>query len=399
MKDEMKKYLVPSYYKNFSCKCGKCRNSCCKGWNISISMNEYYSLSTLDCSKEIRNKLDRALKVLNKPTKEKYAILASNYFGDCFLHDEDGYCALQKECGEKSLPQICRMYPRSTCNSFLNQACVSNSCERVIEILMENTDKLEFLNLNTSLYDNKENISIDDESYGLQIQQICIEVISDRNYPLMVRLIRLEELIIDLEKNGFDVMKNNYQNNLYSQSKKDIVDYDKGAKLHLDVLKIIGEKSPSLSEYLLDIENYYHINLKTDDINDFDGKGKLYLDALHTFKEKNPNWDIFVEKVLINHMFYISFPFEDESLNGIKNKKVNYYKQFVALFEAYCFFKFVVSSYMKVKNEETNYKDILVDITGEVFRLIEHSSFDNNVSIILFNEKYFDKESLDKLLD
>ena len=34
----MNYFLMPDYYKDFSCKKGDCRFSCCKGWKVTFSL-------------------------------------------------------------------------------------------------------------------------------------------------------------------------------------------------------------------------------------------------------------------------------------------------------------------------------------------------------------------------
>ena len=40
----MEKYLIPNYFKKFKCKCGDCRNTCCVGWTVTMSVNEYFKI-------------------------------------------------------------------------------------------------------------------------------------------------------------------------------------------------------------------------------------------------------------------------------------------------------------------------------------------------------------------
>lgn len=104
-------FLVPNYYKNFQCKGSSCRYTCCKGWNITISLNEYLHLMSLQCSKKIRQKLDRSFVVLPNPNKDRYAIVKLTDDLNCPLQLNNGYCQLHLECGHKVLPSLCQAYP------------------------------------------------------------------------------------------------------------------------------------------------------------------------------------------------------------------------------------------------------------------------------------------------
>ena len=106
-------YLMPDYYPDFHCKTGMCRAACCVGWNVSLSMQDYFRLLGVECRKHVREKLDCALHVKRYPTEDSYAELVHRYDGNCPLRMESGLCAIHAEAGEQALPAICRLYPRA----------------------------------------------------------------------------------------------------------------------------------------------------------------------------------------------------------------------------------------------------------------------------------------------
>ena len=65
------KFLVPDYYKKFVCKGPTCRHSCCEGYRINITMDEYYRLKGLECSEHLRSKLDAALVLYGYPLERR----------------------------------------------------------------------------------------------------------------------------------------------------------------------------------------------------------------------------------------------------------------------------------------------------------------------------------------
>ena len=109
-------YLVPDYFPAFSCKMGACRRPCCEGWPISVSMKDYFRLLSVDCSPELRRKLDCGLHLAPRPTEDAYAQILPRYDGVCPLHLPDGRCSLHAECGPESLAAVCRLYPRGVRN-------------------------------------------------------------------------------------------------------------------------------------------------------------------------------------------------------------------------------------------------------------------------------------------
>ena len=90
-------YLMPDYYPDFHCKTGMCRAACCVGWNVSLSMQDYFRLLGVECRKHVREKLDCALHVKRYPTEDSYAELVHRYDGNCPLRMENGLCAIHAE--------------------------------------------------------------------------------------------------------------------------------------------------------------------------------------------------------------------------------------------------------------------------------------------------------------
>ena len=54
------KWYMPQYYQEFCCKMGACRNTCCGFWRIPVSREEYYKLTTMDCSEQLNEKVQNA---------------------------------------------------------------------------------------------------------------------------------------------------------------------------------------------------------------------------------------------------------------------------------------------------------------------------------------------------
>lgn len=138
-------FYAPDYMKAFRCKTGKCRNSCCDGWPVSLGMGEYYSLLGLECEPELRALLDRATYMPDRPTEEEYARLRHGYDGNCVLRCPDGLCRLHRDLGESVLPDVCRLYPRGIRRTEdLPECSCSNSCEAVPELFWDRKEPLNF---------------------------------------------------------------------------------------------------------------------------------------------------------------------------------------------------------------------------------------------------------------
>ncbi|MBQ4253662.1 MAG: flagellin lysine-N-methylase, partial [Erysipelotrichaceae bacterium] len=132
-----RKWMMPSYYPAFRCKADQCRHTCCHGWKIPIGREEYYRLLTAQKSDRISELIARAFIAPASPTDQKYREISFNYLGDCPLM-ENGLCLIHKELGPDALPAVCDLYPRSLKTiDDVNVACCSCSCEKVVEMLME----------------------------------------------------------------------------------------------------------------------------------------------------------------------------------------------------------------------------------------------------------------------
>ena len=92
--------LSPDYFSRFRCKCGDCRAVCCHGWRITLSRAEYFRLLGIECSPELRRRIDTAFYISENPTEEEYAYISPSADGNCHMLDEDGWCMLHRECGD-----------------------------------------------------------------------------------------------------------------------------------------------------------------------------------------------------------------------------------------------------------------------------------------------------------
>ena len=130
-------WLVPAYYRNFSCKIDQCRHTCCSRWRIPVSKDEYLKLVTSECSDDLDRRIRNAFIMPEIADDEVYRYIGFNWLGYCPIMEE-GFCKIHKEKGEDYLPEVCKLYPRSL--KKINDtyvACCSDSCEKIIELLYE----------------------------------------------------------------------------------------------------------------------------------------------------------------------------------------------------------------------------------------------------------------------
>ncbi|MBR1740678.1 MAG: flagellin lysine-N-methylase, partial [Lachnospiraceae bacterium] len=98
-------YLL-NLYASFSCLAGECPFTCCSGWEIEISKQDYERFGGLEpvwLRKEI-------FKNIREKGEKHYFKNLKN--GDCAMLLEDGLCRIEKHTSEKTLCNTCRKFPR-----------------------------------------------------------------------------------------------------------------------------------------------------------------------------------------------------------------------------------------------------------------------------------------------
>ena len=328
---------VPSYYKDFICKCGACRHTCCDGWGITVSEAEYFRLLGEDCPDDLRHRLDNALTVLDFPTEERYGYLRPNYLGNCKLLREDGLCALHAGCGEDALPLICRLYPRAVKRyGDRHEIVISNSCERVLEMLMDSSDTLTFSDVAVDLpFDGLPVYDADPAKDALRYR--AIGIMSDRSMPIPARLSKIGRDIC-----GEAAVPADDKITAIHEMRRCVEQLE----AHSDSVRTAADKAFS---YLGD----------TSDEEAYD----LFVSAEQKLYAVLPDIEAYAERIIVNHMAYESFPYASgcTSLSGA----------FAALVSSVALLKFlsVCGAAVSACREE------LIDLLAGVYRFVEHTDY------------------------
>ena len=126
--------VYPDYYKEFRCIAGKCKNSCCIGWEIDIDEE---SLARFERVKgDFGERLRKNISYEGTP----HFILGENE--RCPFLNGDNLCDMILELGEDSLCGICREHPR-----FYNElpgrieAGIGLCCEEAARIILGREEK------------------------------------------------------------------------------------------------------------------------------------------------------------------------------------------------------------------------------------------------------------------
>lgn len=347
------KFIVADYYENFKCKCGDCRNCCCEGWGVTLSYAEYTRLLGLVCHKSLRAKLDRSFYILPDATAERYAALNRTYTGSCPLRDDDGKCFLQKSKGEGILPEICKIYPRNVMERGVREGACANSCEETLSLMFATNSPL--------VFSEKEiNVDADDSNYTVtssefaKIQSDAIKILQNRRLTLSNRLYELCLFASKLKNTNIDEADCEAETSFPVNTGATI----DTLRAVADIVGFLCTYSPSFSKngtQALDAIGFSHDGNINEIYNAYRAnENKLY--------ETLPNMDIYLEDVIVNHLFFTRFPSCDVGQTA--------YDKCISAAGIAAVLKFTVSSLAdKIKSVED-----FIDVTALSFRCFEHSA-------------------------
>ena len=356
-------FILPEYYLIFACKCGACRNTCCGGWGISLTMNEYFRLLGLECSAELRSKLDTAFHLADERSPEHYALVTPRFDGHCKIQAEDGRCMLHRECGEEVLSAVCRYYPRAPRTYPIAECCTSASCEETLELLFADDEPIKFVNAELTFDLERQPEPeiggegyIDPEKYN-EIRKTAFGILGDRALPFGQRLKQLGHELYRLDR-----LK-------YSDA-----DASTPSPLTLTdrLCDLLGRTSETIAELKSNCAQFeYNHN---------------YL------PEQYPKLDIYLEKLFCNHIFYKRFPYSFENVTDHHLRD-----EFTSLAAAYALWKYLCGAYLHCRANPT--LSDLIDVTALIFRVIEHSRFDECAVRFLHGSGADTPASLSGLID
>lgn len=371
-------YLIPDYYPHFACKMGSCRTACCEGWPITVSMQDYFHLLGVDCSPELRRRLDCSMHLLEHPSQEAYAQINPRYDGNCPMRLEDGRCAIHAELGDSSLSAVCRLYPRGPRAEGDYECSCANSCEAVIELLFSRTAPLTFQTMPLEFdlpQPTGRTVFFETVGREQEIRLHFIRQIQDRSLPMPQRIMKLglvlksfEEALNERAAEKIDL--------LLQETPVEIPELDteikqkyleSGLRTAKQMLEILDGRSDSIRAYGEASLTYFGC-----------GKDALdrYFAARNGFEENFPNWQIWFEHMLANHMFFVRFPFQD--------RPESMYDEFIAICAVYTLLRFLSLGWMADKSDPA----ALVDVCAAAFRLIDHTDFDRYAAHLLKRLNY-----------
>ena len=137
--------------------------------------------------------------------------------------------------------------------------------------------------------------------------------------------------------------------------KPDQDQFNAGIEIVSAMMKQIDEKSVSVKEYGEAALQWF-----TEQGNSIEG----YQSAITNFEAVVPNWPIVFEHLMVNHMFFEQFPFQDRPV-PVKD-------EFLAVCAVYALLRFLSVGWTAVHPAVPDF----VDACAALFRLISHTAFD-----------------------
>lgn len=377
-------YLVPDYFPAFACKMGRCRRACCEGWPISFSMTDYFKLVGVECSPELRVKLDCALRLSDHPSPEAYAQISPRFDNQCPMRLDDGRCAIHAELGEDALAAVCRLYPRGIRANGVYECSCANSCEAVLELLLKKTEPITFEKTALPFTAPGSPDGQGESDAAVKEQRIrlwCISRIQDRRYSLPQRIAWLGDSLLAMEQ-ALKAKDTRRMEALLSGQEavpvpESIEPGQEPLALGLEVanhmLRILDERSDSIRAYG-EAELAY--------LGDGDGECQRYMDSCGRFRELMPQWEIWFEHMLVNHMFFTQFPF--------LHHPVAMEDEFLGLSAVYALLRFLCVG----RTAEACGTEEIVDVAAGAFRLMDHTDFERMAAHILKKLGYHDRQHI-----
>ena len=176
------KFIVPNYYKIFSCIASACRHSCCVGWEIDIDADTYRCYGTI--GGELGERLRKNTAV---DEGQPHFILDENE--RCPFLNKNGLCDIIIQCGEESLCDICTDHPRFR-NFFADrtETGLGLCCEAAAELIINCDEPFELETLDDDGFDDEPD---EEEKEIIELRNLALETASSNKYSFEEKTDRL----------------------------------------------------------------------------------------------------------------------------------------------------------------------------------------------------------------
>ena len=333
-------FFVPEYYPRFTCKCGSCRSSCCRGWPVIITGEEYTRLQEAECSQQFRKRLDEAFNLDGDPRRGGTAHVVHDRSGACPLLGKDGLCTLQLELGEGILPDVCRLYPRNTREVCGEAECAcAASCEEVTELLLNSAGPIGFCSVDL---EETPRFPIDMKESFFRECRLALEVFR-QGAGLEDRFRKLNDALFHLPA-GEDGALN-------------------GVRMLWEMTAWFAKNSPVIGACCGKALEACGLAGKKPEEGELPYLAARYAEARKIGRKILPHWEMNLTNLMLNSMFYNSFP----HVGGTNGEE----DPFLSLCVTAAFVDFILMSSMGPDSS----REEAADVISTLFRLIEHSDF------------------------
>lgn len=387
----MKKALVfkPEYYDNFSCKSSSCRQTCCAGWAITLSKEEYRKIQNSIRDEEM---FDTRTYFEKMPPSQRnsnsYMKIILDQDKNCLFLNQQKLCSLQCHFGEGILPNTCSWFPRKLFENYgLICATISPACEKVLEMLP--TDRSLTFSVREDYIGNTFPKSIPIQqvypkdiypyaTYFQDIYSMCILILQAQETSLEDRMILLGiglEKIIQVGVSGqWDAIPVCVENYLSCLSElEDISTLLPSFSPNLSAVFnnfLMADNEPegitsSYQKVMEHVKNVLHISYETDNTT-----LKVSAASFADYEKRKENFvrvmvdrPYFMENLLLSIFTYRNLPFSEDLMGGI-------WENYIYLCWIYSSLKFVLT----VCSKDISSHDELIALCTPLLRRWAHSS-------------------------
>ncbi|MBC8061681.1 MAG: flagellin lysine-N-methylase, partial [Clostridiaceae bacterium] len=147
------KMRYPTYLKEFKCIGGKCKDSCCVGWDVDIdkiTFKQYYKIEDKQMRRMVQRNIYKNDDYVSPDIDYGKVRLKSGL--RCPFLDEENYCIIYSKIGEGYLSNGCTSFPRIT---NIVDGCYEMSldvaCLEAAKILLLKEEGIEFMESEVTL--------------------------------------------------------------------------------------------------------------------------------------------------------------------------------------------------------------------------------------------------------
>lgn len=380
------KYLLPNYFKNFSCIGRDCEETCCKNWRITIDKSTYKRYQKLTSNEFNLFSDDKILLLNNGEDRDQYAYFKLREKDDaCPFLDNDLLCSIYKNLGRINLCRTCRIYPREVVwVDGSKELSLTLSCPEAARLILLPEKPIEFKSLNEikgfirndlSIYNRSINVKYEtnERKYFWEIRTRAISIFQNRKFDIKQRLMllgmmydKIENLVNNQNYDEIPTALDSFANSISFMEEKDLVfniEKNRNAQStffsYLAAILSVSNSKGSVNEELLKIFSEF-VN-KSNDENELAFQEKRLDDIFSKVDYFLDKHNYMVENYLVNEYFRLLMPFGE--FDSIR-------QSLILLFVNYCLVR--LSLYHEYSNGHSLSQDIIVEKIYKISRDFMH---------------------------